>query len=391
MRRLLPVAIAAVFLLPSAASAAQITKLDFRNGQTAGRWQISSSDAVTASPDGLVVKPKQDMIMYRIDPLPHRTDVMEVAISTPVPLRITFLWHPRSAEQGQFVQLPIDIPAAPGGHTMMLPLDRFPQWDPYSDQIGFHVPGGTQFVLAEIRLHRFTFIEKLTEMWRSFWSFDVFTRYTINFLWGPLIAFTPQTRMDLFSQLPPLGWSVNRILYPVFLIIAAAAGVFAVVRRTQPSARKTAAWIIAGSFAAMWLVFDLRMGLEILSYVKTDYRTYVTRPIEQKEFRYMADFHAVLQQVKPHVEGESRIGFISEPQLLLDTSVTYEFYPAEMVLPGEPGADEAQVWLVYLRRDIVLDSKGRLAASDGTVLTPPGRVIGHFGKNALLFSTAPEA
>jgi hypothetical protein len=103
----------------------------------------------------------------------------------------------------------------------------------------------------------------------------------------------------------------------------------------------------------------------------------------------MFDFHDVLERIRPSIEGQPRLGFIADSDFMLDTSVIYTFYPTQMVLPGEPEAETTEMWLLYLRPDIVITSEGRLMDGEGKILTPPGRIVERFGPNAVLFSTAP--
>ncbi len=138
-------------------------------------------------------------------------------------------------------------------------------------------------------------------------------------------------------------------------------------------------------FAVLWLVFDLRMGLEILSYVRADYATYVSQRPGERSLRNFENFHQVLDRSRPFLAGQSSYMFLSEEGTPYLSHMRYFTYPSVPLPLGEP-AEHANIWIVYKRPDISVNDQGELVAKQ-QVISAPGDVLERFDDSSFLFRT----
>ncbi|TSC79975.1 MAG: hypothetical protein G01um101425_452 [Candidatus Peregrinibacteria bacterium Gr01-1014_25] len=377
-----------LLLVPLTALAERVVRWDFRNPADVIQWNATVTSAVSSTADGLLIRPVgRTVTVFHKGEFPHRIDSMRFTMAAPRGAQGLFLWHIPGTAENEVIQLPFVIQPSVTPMQQMLPLEQIHNWDPRADVIGFAFDAGTEVLLIDVQGMHWSFDERLIEAWKSFWTFDVFTRYSVNFLWGPVLTFTPSARAMLFTQLPPFGWSFNRVLLPFLVVIVAATIVWARVRRS-PRETSRAALIAIGCITGAWLLFDVRMGMELLSYAKRDFTTFVMRPLGQRELRYMEDFHDVLDISVTLVDGKKRIGFVSDPRYLLDSAAAYAFYPA---LVTKTDADQSGIdtWLVYRQPLARVTPSGQLML-DAQPLSPAGgRITQHFGPASFLFTTAP--
>ncbi len=237
-------------------------------------------------------------------------------------------------------------------------------------------------------------LEQAAEAWRSFWVFDTFSAHSINFLWGPLVAFNAHARERLFATDPPVAMSADRYFYYAFALAALAIGGWWFARgrhrgRATDSPLRgrphVAALLIV--FAALWILYDARMGLEFLGYAWNDYATWYRAPAEQKVFRSYENIYRIVDAVVPRLQTEEHYGVLVPPNTNTYGVLKYRTYP---VTPYEAGEDAsaANVWVVIRRGDAHVDAQGRLTLGD-RILSRPGRITRQFDDTSFLFETLP--
>ena len=369
---------------PIVAHAEQSTVWNFRDAATLQQWKVQTQGSVQVIDEGLGIDAIGKETSLYHPGFPHPVDGIELVIVAPVATPGLFVWHVRGTPHSELVQLPFTIQPAPEPRPLGLDLSRYNQWDPQADVIGIVFPEGGRVLIAEVRLKHWSVTEKAAELWRSYWTLDTFTRYSINFLWGPLLTTNRITRETLFSQLPPSGKSINRYIYVVMGI-----GLLTVLIAQFQHDRKRRATLLSFVVlcAVLWITYDLRMGVEILSYAKHDLDTFVRKPLGERTFRYMADFHDVLERALPRLREEERFGFLSDSAYMLDSSMIYMAYPSLPVLSNE-SHDGIDTWLVYMRSDVTVDAQGRLTNPDGSPATAPGKILERYNSSSFLFTTA---
>jgi hypothetical protein len=226
-------------------------------------------------------------------------------------------------------------------------------------------------------------------MWQSFWKFDVIEPYSINFLWGPVLTRTPMGLANLFvMKPPPRGWSFNRLMIPFLLIVVLGSWGW---WKFSPSGRRRS---IAGLPLALvvwlsvcgcsWLLWDLRMGLEFLSYAQTDYAQYIGETdIAKRKVRNFGTIYSQINEVKANLQEEPNYVVLQPPGYPFVAIARYMTYPS-VPLPGGESTDGIRHWLVFEQDNMKQDDQGRLMQGT-TVLTAPGKVIKLFPNGSFLF------
>ena len=380
MKRLwLPILIGA--FLPLSASAMEQTVVNFRDGQLQGSWAISGVDLPQSTADGLQVTTTADWSIVGTTELPHPTEVVSFTFTSPRPMEARLLWHQRGYPDGTYVQLPFVIPAGQS-ITTGVNVDAYAQWDRYADKVGFAVPAGASVILHDIRFTHWSPVEKTAEAWKAFWRFDKMGPYSINFLWGPVLTFNDIGTKELFTTMPPRGRSANWVFYAV-IVLAGAGLALHWMRSGKPAAGKyVSAFLLC--FAGLWVVYDVRMGLEFLSYAKNDYQTFLSMPVGSRTYRTYANFPDIVSLAEPFLKPKEQFVFLGPPNTPFIAEMRYFAYPA---MPVDPqGPSDLHTWVVFDRADIALTSDGRLAAGE-TVLSKPGAIVKRLDEFSFIFQT----
>ncbi len=389
---------AALCAVPAAAFAMQETVWDFRNRQLPGNWKISGVETPATLPEGMLIRaPSEDGSVITDVALPHPVDAISVTFLSDAQSEAMFLWHVRGTPEGTLVQLPFILPAAQEDRPVTINASAFAQWDPRADEIGFTLPKGSAVLLREIRFMHWNFFERAVEAARSFWKFDVYQPYSINFVWGPLLTFNPLGTQELFTTLPPRGRSANGIFYGLAALAGIALAGHWYARRhagfESPLSRlrighaapELAAFFLC--FGALWVLYDVRMGAEMLSYVHKDATTWITPASGNRTFRGYGNFNDVEELVRPALEGEKEYAFLAPPQSPFLAMMRYFSYPAVPVSPDGP-RDDLRTWLVFAREDVTVDAEGRVTVS-GTPVSKPGKIVQRFDDVSFLFQSEP--
>lgn len=302
------------------------------------------------------------------------------------------VWHMRGDTPTNLVQLPFTIPGGGQPREIPVPVRQFPQWRS-ADSVGLALKAGSEITLQEIRLEYWNLLEKIREAWKTFWTFDTVTAYTINFLWGPLLTFTPFEREMLFLNSPPMAWSANRIYYGILLVTGVLCFVYWFIRlfvysnrRNESTNKRINGWkplqIFFFVFAAVWLIMDLRMGLEFLSYVATDYKTYISKASGERTFRHYLNFHDVTERSLPELQKAPRFVFVGPIENLL-SYVRYRTYPSIPVFPDQDPAG-VKVWLIFKRPDFSVNGSGTLLHGTN-VIAKGGSIVERFDSESFLY------
>ncbi|TSC58819.1 MAG: hypothetical protein Greene041619_365 [Candidatus Peregrinibacteria bacterium Greene0416_19] len=375
-----------LLIVPAMTEAAEVTTWDFRNAQVPANFD---AHGITATPgqDGLRLQTTdREGAIFRDPQFGTPVDAVRLFFSHTMPLKAGLLWHQRGGADA-FLQLPFPL-AGGGPETIGIDLSTVDNWDPLADRLGVALPAGSEVVLAGIEFISMGPLEKIAEAWRSFWTFDTELAYTINFLWGPLLTFNPVGRELLFTMQPTNGISANRVFYGL-LALAAILLSFHYLWERRSGVRGLASGlpIQVGRFfivfTIIWAVFDIRMGAEMLSYGVHDLRTFVLRPLGQKEFRNYQNFHDVLIRSLPLLR-QDRYAVLVPDRTPLANHVRYWTYPTQPLFPEEPMA-LARRWFVFRRPDIRVNDNGELVAGD-TVLAR-GSMLERFDETSFLFET----
>lgn len=379
-------------IVPAESWAMNETVWDFRKAQVPGTsWRYSGIDQPEQTPDGLRIRASAQGGSILADLLlTHQAEVVSLTFASPADWDALFLWHRREDPPEMLTQLAFMIPAGADRRTD-LNVDFYRQWDRRADSIGFIFPRGTDVLLQEIRFAHWTLGEKAAEIWKSFWRFDDYNPFSINFLWGPLITFNPVGTSELFTTLPPMGRSGMWVFY-------AAAAAIGLVLFTDWSRNKVRpSWQIGGRrikrlaifflcCGALWVVFDVRMGAEMLSYVKDDYETYLSMPHGQRTLRTYLNFNDVMEVTTPWLDGVREFALL-RGATPVSAMTRYFALPTVAVEPAGPRPD-LPVWLVYHRDDAAVDGEGRLTV-DGVPWTSPGQIVQRFDARSFLFRANP--
>ncbi len=374
---------ASLLIFPAATYALQQTIWNFQNGNLPGAWRISGLDIPEGTMEGLHIQASaQDGSMITEFALPHTTEVIQLTLASGVNMEAKFLWHARGTPDGALVELPFTIPASATWQKIDLNVDAYPQWDRRADLIGFTFPKGADLLFGEMRFVQWNVLEKAMEIGRSFWTFDKLSAFSINFLWGPVITFNPVATVELFTTLPPRGRSGMWIFYIALALCAA--GILGYQMWTE---KKQVLFLplFFLCFAALWIVFDIRMGLELLSYAKNDYDTYLSQPTGEKKFRAYLNFNDVMEQSLPFLIDQKEFAFLTTRATPVVAMVRYFTLPAVPTDPGEPRED-LKTWLIFHRDDVTVGTDGRLMVA-GVAWSKPGKIVKQFDETTFLFQT----
>jgi hypothetical protein len=127
------------------------------------------------------------------------------------------------------------------------------------------------------------------------------------------------------------------------------------------------------------------MGIELVSFAKTDGRTWWSKPLELKDFRDRGSFTAFAKTAAVFTEGKDQYVFIASHGWPFWGSMKYEAYPA---LPVSEKTDTSGIdtWIIFNRFDIKTNGDGRLVVG-GVPISPPGDIMMQFEPGSFVFIT----
>jgi len=241
-----------------------------------------------------------------------------------------------------------------------------------------------------IRFLRYTFLEKMTTVLRSFWILEPFTPHSINILIGPVIVSDPKS-LGWYE-----GWHLNGISANAYMLVGLSLLGFGLLfwgvwqrqskGRIWPDIRIAILKKYFLCIAAVWLLYDARMGVEFMRNVAQDHVQYIAADPTERTFRNLGRFYDFIDFAQEYVADRS-IYEVFFPEIWPHFGIIrYETYPSR------PNAEEpiADTWVVFDRPDIVVDSEGRLVHEEEP-FTDPGRILGEFDEHSFVFREFPDA
>lgn len=369
-----------LLLLPAAAAAEETNVWDFLHGNVPGTWNVSKGSSATPAEDGLHIHMPADGFLLRPTSFPRAVDGLRLIVTTPRPIDGFLLWHRRGAPVSDLVQLPFSLPV---GSPAVLDIDlsAYPQWDARADTAGLAFSSGTDVTVQQIAFVTWSPLQKLSFTWSSFWLMDEFRPTSINFVWGPVIRFSPVTQMGLFGHPPPMGWSVNRIFITI-LILAALWMLGALLFGDAARARRGIRTFLL-IVALLWLGYDLRMGVEFLRYVQADRETYLSPPVGQRMYRTWENLYDAMLWSVPYLQRDAQYGLFSPEGVPTETRMRYFTYPS-VPAPSGTGTGTLKTWMVLRHPEVTVDAQGNLM-KNGQVLARGGKVLQQFDQTSFLY------
>ncbi len=365
--------------------------IDFWNfrGAMPRETGVSGLTKADITDDGLLIQTHQEgWIGWDNHPLSSPVDVITVRLLSATPVRATLLWQPTDGTEGGLYQAPFDIPSTGDfSQNVDIVVSNYQNWDWETERFALLFPANTSIIIEEINLRHWTPMEKIIETWKSFWTFDKFDIYSINFLWGPLTTTNPVARAHLFDNLPPFGWSALRILYAMMSIAIVVSLIIAFVKQKK----ELGLGVFFVTFAALWIVFDLRMGAEIISYARTDIREFILKENAEKILRTHGNLHAAVERSIEVIKQYDRFVLFAPNPSPHFSLIRYMAYPSVLVTPDQP-TEGVRLWAVFQRSDIGVDEQGHLwkktdSSTGRDILTGTGEIVLQFDDYNYLFVT----
>ncbi|MDD5026130.1 MAG: hypothetical protein PHH13_02010 [Candidatus Peribacteraceae bacterium] len=373
--------------LPLPAAAMQSEVWNFIGGSGPGDWEVRDlSQQPIPTTEGLRILTTSEGLIARPNTISFPIDALRIETLTANDMEIVFAWLNPSIAQNSYLQLPFLIKADSMPRTTSVDLTTISEWPGRSQRLGFAFPKGTDLLIRRVEFLHWNPFEKLLEAIKSFWTFDTLNVHSVNFVWGPLLTFTPIARMQMANTDPPIAYSANAVFY--VLAAFAALCCFLLARRgttMRPRPLVLFFLIVAG----LWVFYDLRMGAEILSYARTDWQSYVMAKPGNRSFRIFQNFYDVLETVRPDLQKTPSYLFVGpRGENFFLATARYETYPSlPQPLPQEP-ITESSLALVYGRPDAGIDEEGHFVV-DGKIVAGSASVIRTFPNFGLLLELKP--
>ena len=373
--------LAVFLLLPASVLAKQETLWNFLDGNVPGRWEVKGGiPAPVPTADGLHIRTDRKGYIIRPTEVSHPIEQIELTYVSPMNVQISLLFRSQDAYYDMpLLELPVSLQPTEEPRTITLDVSRYDNWDPATADIGLAFSPGTEFGLREIRLTGYTLPGKAWQGFLSFWEFDAFKPYSINFLWGPHLAFTPAQRAHIFDAASPSGARGN---LAVFALIGITAMTALALRWSGKCNARSSARIVLIGIAALWVLYDIRMGAEFIGYARNDVQTYWSKPLLERTFRTHLNFQAFAQWVAPKLADEQQYVFIPPVEEFVDF-MRYSTYPALPIRP-EAADDSVRSWVIFANPDVMLSDEGRLTLN-GEPISPSGRVVDAYDPDSFVF------
>ena len=189
--------------------------------------------------------------------------------------------------------------------TANVPVVIIIQWEVQSNNFSFE-------------LGNYSIFDSFDIWWEDFFTFDTFKPYTINLLYWPKIFWN----------------SANYLFYWLFIIIA----IVVLLTNWFFTSKTLKYFFITG--ITLWILYDLRMWSELISYYDNDYKTYISKPINIRTFRDRWDFYDFTDFVNNKlnefwVKKFSNISFYTDNTRPFPWIMTYMLYPNYIQLNKE--------------------------------------------------------
>ncbi len=369
--------VAILFALPLSAAAESVTEWNLVNQQKIEGWNAMSITNVVLRPEGLQLATQTRGQLVKAANIRHAVDTVSITYASSLGANGIFFWHAKGMPSTEAYQIPISFPQTSVAQTIVMDMSKIKEWDMRTiDSIGFALDAGSEMTLKSIEFSGPGFVDSIVYPLKSFFLFDNMHAYTINFLWGPMMTFGDAQMRRLYSAYPPLGTSANSIFFAVLGIALCGA---LVLRKWKSGILVTLFFVLLSS---IWILYDLRMGAEVMSFAKKDYATWWSKPSELRDFRDRGSFPAFAEVAAPFTKGKNHYVLLASGNWPYYGIILYATYPAYPISYEE--ATDADVWIVYDRPDLEQDTEGRLSI-EGKPISPPGRIVRDFEPGAFVF------
>ena len=366
-----------ILMTPALCHAEKVTVWDLQNQATLEGWNTVNLTTVQLMPEGLSITTSTAGQLVKKSKLRHSVDTISTTYISPTGGEGIFIWRAPGMKEEEVYQVPVTF--KPGGtpQQLVLNMSNVPEWNSRSDRIGFVLNANIEFLLQQMEFSGPSTMDSIVYSVKTFFTLDQARAYSINFLWGPLRTYTERQYTGLFSQFPPVADSWNTVFYYILGIGL----IIALWRKRRIGRKATVAFFIL--FAIIWVLYDARMGTEIVSYAHKDVKTWWSQPYKLKDYRDRGSFAAFSHLVTEYTEGEENYVFVASHGWPYWSTLLYTAYPS-LPLRLEEATDDVRTWVIYNRRDISLDDQNRLTL-DGEPITPPGDMMLNFEPGSFVF------
>lgn len=374
--------------LPAEAANNVYKKWAFKTEEDIYSWNYSGMEEAMLQSNGIQFEVEDQAVMFRNLPEGFHRNVDALRVSyNPAELdEVSLLFLSFDTEGEIHRNFRITFPVIEdGGQTKYISLDSHRRDINRSGVFAFSFKGNSENVsVNSVEFLSYSTREKITGAWKSFWTMQNFEPFTINIMHGPVISVDEDSIND-DENWHILSQSINSYL----LVGLAIFGCALLFREAFRSGRKKETWetvkwrIIITFFsviAAVWILYDLRMGAEFVRNVVRDHSEYVVAEDSEKQFRDLGNFHEFIVFAKPLLADHMQYEVFFKDKWPYYGILRYETYPARPNL-DEPVSD---TWLIYDRSDITIDDDGRLVLK-GVPFTEPGVMLGRFDEKSFIY------
>jgi hypothetical protein len=373
--------------LPAEAAAKESRIFQFAAGEVNATWVGKGPISMKQGAQGILLSTTGTGLLLTDTDIGIFPQAGSITVSSDRETELYFVWILDSDPNQRNYDIAMTIPA--GSFTnISFPLEQHEHWLNVPKKIGVVLPPHTTVILHQIELTQWNPWERFVEFIHSFWTFDGYRPYSINFLWGPQLSTNPVGRENLFSYQPPILTSATYVLNGVLLVCIAILALVFFFSGNHSCRRIRLLKSTVGLFLVAWVFLDMRMGSEFLSYVTHDLTSYVFSSSSFRTFRDRDQFYDFAAFAVPYVFDRQNYVFFAEREWPYLGNMRYLSYPA---IPGI-AYDRDDTWVIYRRPDMVVGEDGRITV-EGVPVSEPGRVLGRFDEFSYVFRTlsAPSA
>jgi hypothetical protein len=352
-------------------------------------WEYAGLSQGGLTTDGLQFAVKDQAAIFRALPFDfdRRIDGMKIFIGPSSLKEVVLLFMEAGA--GEKILRRLRIPITPDEKSLTegfyFPLTFYRSDLKEMNLFSLSLIGDAeQVTFGGIQLLSYSLKEKLLGVWKSFSFLEPFRPHMINVLLGPTIVPDPTLAPENRAFFP-LRTSLNAYL----LVLLSLVGIALLFSAAFLARVRNIPWEILRSImlrrfflciAVVWVLYDIRMGIEFLHGVALDRKEYITAPRATRTFRDLGRFYDFAAFVGEHVSDRKQYELFAPDEWQYFGLMQYETYP---VLPnrGDPVSD---TWVVYSRSDITLGSDQRLYHVD-QAFTKPGMLLDRFDDSSFIF------
>ncbi len=370
-------------LAPVAASAMQTQTFEFADGKINASWAGLGPIQVQKSPSGIVLSTGAGTGEFLTTAtLTGTAEAGTLRMSAQSDQDFYVGWIFSDDPRQNIFTIPLTAPHG-DDERVSFRLRAEELWQPARvGKFGLILPPNTVVMLHSIELHRWNVLEHGWSWVTSFWKLDEYRPYSINFLWGPQLAGNSVEADVMYRYLPPQTLSATFVVYLALIVLITLLFGYAHVFR-HPSEKR--AWVLKRALlimAAMWLLFDARMGVEFLSWVAHDHATYIGKSQGERMLRERESFYDFAEYATQFLGDRTSYIFFADHEWPYLGNMRYITYPA---IPGIT-IDTDDTWVIYNRPDLaVID--GRITI-DGEPISAPGILLGRFDEKSFVFRTS---